>query len=164
MMIKYRRFRDLKITFFTAHRSKGLEAENVIIINAKNSLVGFPNKIADDPILGWVLTERDNFDFAEERRLFYVAITRTKNRCIILAPETGMSVFVKELIDKHQVPYSMVTDEESMADHPNCPRCRTGYLVTRQGNGGQSFLGCSNYPGCEYRVRYIQILKDKKDL
>lgn len=58
-VIKYLAHPELKISYLTAHRSKGLEADNVIIINLENKLGGFPNKISDDPILSLVLTDLD---------------------------------------------------------------------------------------------------------
>jgi DNA helicase-4 len=162
MMVYYQKYSKLKMYFLTTHRSKGLEGENVIVINGKNSMVGFPNKISDDPILSWVLTNQDTFDFAEERRLFYVALTRTKNKCYILAPEQNMSLFVKELIEKCKVPYKMVSKEETMVQNPNCPRCKKGFLLKRAGKDGNAFLGCSNYPGCDYSLRHIEILNKQK--
>ena len=60
-------------------------------------LVGFPNKISDDPLLSLVLTDKDDFSYAEERRLFYVAITRTKNITYLLAPIFDESIFVDEI-------------------------------------------------------------------
>ena len=65
--------------FLTVHKSKGLEGDYVILLNVKNDLLGFPNRIVDDPLLGLVLARAEGFEFAEERRLFYVALTRTKN-------------------------------------------------------------------------------------
>ena len=67
------------MTYLTVHKSKGLEEENVIIINLTNNKTGFPNKIEDNKILKYVSCKEDKYKYAEERRLFYVAITRTKN-------------------------------------------------------------------------------------
>lgn len=68
----------------TAHSSKGLGYDEVIIVNGKNETYGFPSKIEDDPVLSFVIKGDRSIDYAEERRLFYVAMTRTKNRCFIL--------------------------------------------------------------------------------
>lgn len=155
--ITYSKYRELQISFLTTHKSKGLEEDHVILLNAENSLVGFPNKIADDPVLGWVLTDQEVFEFAEERRLFYVALTRTRNSVYILASEQRMSVFVKELIEKDKIPYELVTQEESVAENPKCPKCKTGYLTRRMNN--TTFLGCTNYPGCKYTNGHVEILK-----
>jgi DNA helicase IV len=156
--ISYQKYPRLEIRFLTVHRSKGLEANNVILLNAKNSTVGFPNKISDDPILSWVLTDSEEFWFAEERRLFYVAVTRTKNTTYILAPEGQESTFVKELRSDYDIHNE--SNEQQTLTHPNCPRCQTGQLVVRE-NSGKKFLGCSNYPGCGYTLKHIEVLNDQ---
>ena len=88
---------NIKMTYLTVHRSKGLEEENIIVINLTNQKTGFPNKIQDDKILKYVSCKEDNYKYAEERRLFYVAITRTKNITYLLTPEKNESIFITEL-------------------------------------------------------------------
>ena len=87
----------LNITFMTAHSSKGLGYDNVIIVNGMNDTYGFPSKIEDDPVLGFVVKNDKSIDYAEERRLFYVAMTRTKNRVFCIAPKDKPSEFLLEL-------------------------------------------------------------------
>ena len=82
----------------TAHSSKGLGYDDVIIINAKNDRYGFPAKIEDDPLLALVIKEDRSYEYAEERRLFYVAMTRTKNRVWMIAPSSSPSEFLLELL------------------------------------------------------------------
>ena len=76
----------------TIHKSKGLEADNIILINSDN----IPSKIKDDQILNKLKLNKDRFPYNEERRLFYVALTRTKNNIYILV--NNPSLFIKELI------------------------------------------------------------------
>lgn len=95
--IKSVRYPELRITFMTAHSSKGLGYDDVILINGKNEIYGFPSKIEDDPVLSFVIKGDRAIDYAEERRLFYVALTRTKNRVFVIAPEQNPSEFVLEL-------------------------------------------------------------------
>lgn len=95
--IVYRESPDVNIEYRTVHQSKGLECDNVILINLKNWNAGFPNKMVDDPVLNFVKRNGDSFSYAEERRLFYVALTRTKNNVYLLAPYFKSSVFVQEL-------------------------------------------------------------------
>ena len=95
--IVYRESQDVNIEYRTVHQSKGLECDNVILINLKNWKAGFPNKMVDDPVLNFVKRNGDSFSYAEERRLFYVALTRTKNNVYLLAPYFKSSVFVQEL-------------------------------------------------------------------
>ena len=85
------------------HKSKGLEEENVIIINLENHYLGFPNKIKDDKVLRFVSNNFEKYPYSEERRLFYVALTRTKNYTYLLTPKNNKSIFISEIeqmIDK----------------------------------------------------------------
>ena len=91
------KYPKLDITFMTAHASKGLGYDNVIVVNGRNETYGFPSKIEDDPVLAFVIKGDRSIDYAEERRLFYVAMTRTKNRVYFLAPEENPSEFLLEI-------------------------------------------------------------------
>ena len=91
------KYPNLDITFMTVHASKGLGYDNVIVINGKNETYGFPSKIEDDPVLNFVVKQDRNIDYAEERRLFYVALTRTKNRVFFIAPSQNPSEFLLEI-------------------------------------------------------------------
>lgn len=95
--VKCLKYPKLNITFMTAHASKGLGYDNVIVINGKNETYGFPSKIEDDPVLNYVIKKDNTIDAAEERRLFYVAMTRTKNRVYFIAPEENPSEFLLEI-------------------------------------------------------------------
>lgn len=88
---------DLDIKFMTAHKSKGLECDNVIIINNRNGQLGFPSKIEDDSMYELLSDNKKVYEHAEERRLFYVALTRTKNDVYLLVNEFDKSDFVVEL-------------------------------------------------------------------
>ena len=93
----YKENPNIKMKYLTIHRSKGLEEENVIIINLTNKKTGFPNKISDDKVLKYVSCHKDNYPHSEERRLFYVAITRTKNTTYLLTPKVNESLFITEI-------------------------------------------------------------------
>lgn len=95
--IKSVKYPKLNITFMTAHASKGLGYDNVIVVNGRNETYGFPSKIEDDPVLSFVIKGDRSIDYAEERRLFYVAMTRTKNRVFFIAPEQNPSEFLLEI-------------------------------------------------------------------
>ena len=92
----------IKIKYFTVHKSKGLEEENVILINVNDEKMGFPSKIQNDNIIKFVLKEDENYSYAEERRLFYVALTRTKNNVYIFCKKNKESIFVKELMSNYK--------------------------------------------------------------
>ena len=89
--------KDIKMKYYTVHKSKGLESDNVIIINMEDKLLGFPSQIEDDKILGFVLNKKDYYPYEEERRIFYVALTRTKNEVYLLIPVNKKSIFVDEI-------------------------------------------------------------------
>ena len=102
-----------KIEFLTAHKSKGLEADYVIILQCNKDTYGFPSLMSDDPTLDYVLTKSDQFPYGEERRLFYVAITRAKIKTLVLYDKRFPSVFVDEFLHPEKV------SEESYVKHPN---------------------------------------------
>ena len=102
-----------KIEFLTVHKSKGLEADYVIILQCNKDTYGFPSLVSDDPVLNYVLTKSDQFPYGEERRLFYVAITRAKMKTIVLYDKRFPSVFVDEFLHPEKV------SEESNIKHPN---------------------------------------------
>lgn len=90
--------KEIEIYYLTIHRSKGLEEENVIIINLEDKLLGLPNQIKDDKVLRFVSRSFESYPYSEERRLFYVALTRTKNEVYLLVPFDHHSIFVDELL------------------------------------------------------------------
>jgi DNA helicase-4 len=101
--IVYKKYPNLKIDFMTVHASNGLGYDNVIIINMINDIYGFPSKLEDDEIRSILINKEDNI--LEERRLFYVAITRTKNKVYLLTKKGKESEFIKEIITKDNVCY-----------------------------------------------------------
>lgn len=96
----YKNYKDLKIDYMTIHSSKGLGYDNVILINAKDGKMGFPSKTRTNKLLKQLIIEDKEIKYAEERRLFYVALTRTKNEILILTPKTNYSEFIKEIKNK----------------------------------------------------------------
>jgi DNA helicase-4 len=139
---------SLTVTFRTVHSSKGLEADYVVIPNITNSLYGFPSRIADDPVLDVVMAEPDDFPYAEERRLFYVALTRAKRDVMMFAVRGQESPFLVELINNGLV--EVLDSDAEVGEAPEvCPACGQGVLRPRTGPYGD-FLGCSAFPRCRY--------------
>lgn len=143
--------KQVKLQFLTAHSSKGLSAENVIIINAKDDIYGFPSKVDDDPILNLVVSNDQSYNYAEERRLFYVALTRTKNRVFIITPEKRPSEFIKELLSDTQS-YPNVTlkgelkvsSNELITVQNRCPICGYPMKLRWNKNYGLKLWICTN--------------------
>lgn len=124
--IKSLKYPKLKLTFMTAHASKGLGYDDVIIINCKNDTFGFPSKIQNDPVMKHVLIEDNTYDFAEERRLFYVAMTRTKNRIFFVAPQRMPSEFLIEINKEYEKVVKHGEWEEELVSksyRKSCPIC-----------------------------------------
>lgn len=87
--------------FLTIHKSKGLEEDNIILINLTNNNNSLPSKIKNHKIIN-KLIKTDYYPYEEERRLFYVALTRTRNNIYLLVPKSNYSIFIKELMKNYK--------------------------------------------------------------
>lgn len=155
-----RNYPTLNITFSTVHSAKGLEEDYAIIINGDGDKYGFPNKMEDDPLLNLVLGTKSSYEFAEERRLFYVALTRTKYYTYILVNSSNPSIFVEEIKDKCEVINQVLNN--NVCENLFCPKCKSGHLIKRN-HEGRAFLGCSNFPYCDYTNNEVnQVVKYHK--
>ena len=95
--IKKIEHKGLNTRYLTVHMSKGLEEECVVLTKFSNEYLGFPSKIEDNRLLKMLKDSREDIEYAEERRLFYVALTRCKRRIYILVPRNNPSIFLKEI-------------------------------------------------------------------
>lgn len=139
------RFSSLEIEFQTVHKSKGQEADYVIVVELSSGKHGFPSEIEDDPVLDLVLAEPEQHPNAEERRLFYVALTRAKKKVFLLAGRTT-SKFLSEIVDGD---YGVSTFGRQIEKEAPCPVCVDGKMVLKKGKSG-TFYGCSNWPYCNH--------------
>ena len=136
-----------KVDFLTVHKSKGLGYDQVIIVNAIDSKFGFPSKIKDD-ILFCVCfpTDKEDTAFAEERRLFYVAMTRTKNKVFIITPSGNPSPFVEEIknhtsVETHPVIFGQDVNERITFE---CPICNMPLEEIMDNDVGSIVYRCTN--------------------
>ena len=143
--VKCKKYPEANISFMTAHRSKGLGYDNVILINMFEGKFGFPCQIEDDPIMKMVMHEDKSMPFAEERRLFYVALTRTKNRVYIATPKHKPSRFLVELIKDYNLPHDKDINMQ-VVDLFNlrCPVCGFPLKYEFNKNYGLSLWICTN--------------------
>ena len=155
-----KRFPKMQISFSTVHGSKGLEEDFVVLLSASDSANGFPNKTEDDPLLNLVRASADNYPFAEERRLWYVALTRTRNYVYILAPVDRPSKFLADMGGAFEE-INPSSGRSYQSDIIFCPDCKSGHLIFRN-KDGHSFYGCSNYPYCKYRIDDVKAVKSNK--
>ncbi|NCC62643.1 MAG: helicase IV, partial [Verrucomicrobiae bacterium] len=150
-------FPMLEIEALTVHKSKGLEADYVIIDRLCGGKFGFPSEMVDDAVLDLVLPEADQCSHGEERRLFYVALTRARKQVHLIAEAEMESVFVQEILtDPVYDLGEWVSEKDALrSERPlssfACPSCRRGHLTLRR-EVGASFFCCSNSPICDYHM------------
>jgi DNA helicase IV len=143
-LLPLRRWPNLRVAFRTVHSSKGLEADHVVVPGLTTGRYGFPSGIADDPVLDLAMPRPERFPHAEERRLFYVALTRARHEVVLLSRAATSSPFVNELDDER---VTRIGQDGCVIER--CPSCRKGTMVPRRGPGGP-FLGCSTFPACRH--------------
>ena len=132
---------NLSVTFSTIHGAKGQEADYVVLLDLTDKRTGFPSRIEDDPLMDLVLPPIADkaFPVAEERRLFYVALTRARLGVYLATDAARPSEFVSELMKLHP-------DLRQLGPRPvTCARCSNGFLhVSKSGRN----MTCSNRPYC----------------
>lgn len=142
-----------QMSFMTVHQSKGLECDYIILLSCNGGTIGFPSQISDSPLLKYVLSEPDAYAFSEERRVFYVGITRAKKHTWVLYDMNNPSPFVKEFVK------TLEPETKTGAGIPEselCPKCHCGRIkVIKKGvavNGNPyTVFACSNEKyGCDY--------------
>jgi len=128
----------IKLTFSSMHKAKGITRDIVIVLNMNAGPNGMPSLRSSDPVIEMLLSHSDSYPFAEERRLFYVSITRVKEATYVVADRTKPSQFLYEIFDN------------MFEDSKMCPECQTGEVVEKNGKFGK-FYSCSNSRyGCHY--------------
>jgi DNA helicase-4 len=96
-------------------------------------------------VLDLAMPAPESFPRAEERRLFYVALTRARRAVLLISHPRRMSPFVIELLkDPH-----VIVAGNNDAPVEICPGCGQGTLVERNGKFGP-FLACTTFPACKY--------------
>ncbi|MBQ4848396.1 UvrD-helicase domain-containing protein [Pseudoalteromonas sp. MMG005] len=152
--------------FWTLHGSKGLEADYCFILDLNQGFFGFPTERKDNEIVSALMPTIDVYPHAEERRLFYVAITRAKKRCYLIADPKEPSEFVLELLDS-EYHLNIISEHftPEKLDARKCPKCKTGYMKPKRGVWEvyecSTGLGClTEAVGCD-DCNGIAIKKDK---
>lgn len=169
--------KDANLSFLTIHKSKGLSADSVILVNAVDDILGFPSKIEDMPIIELlkdynqalpngsftpplVSGFKEGIMYPEERRLFYVAMTRTKNKFYIAVPNSKKSMFVKEISKYNQVieHKDIIKSISPITTNKSCPNCN--YPLNMVNYKGKDFFiyKCSNTK-CEFKTMFPKKLE-----
>jgi len=133
------------VQVMTVHRSKGLEADYVIIVDVNSSGGGFPSVIQDDPLLDMVRRLDGSFKHAGERRVLYVGLTRARRACHVASSIGAPSAFALEFKDSESGMH--IGFEESKIS--TCPVCKSGFLTINKKLAG---YGCTNWPVCGFRT------------
>jgi len=133
-------YRNIRVTYITAHSAKGLEADYVFLLADRDKKC-FPSEV-DEDISSLFPEVEEDIDLPEERRLFYVAMTRARerlfviNRCGKNDAFDSKSSFVEEIIIDNLSSFELST--------PVCSLCNGPMLV---GPGGS--YECFRYPKCD---------------
>jgi DNA helicase-4 len=137
----------IELEFITVHSSKGLEGDHVILPRVTSETLGFPSGVADDPVLQLAMPGDDAYEYAEERRLFYVALTRARSTATLVTVAHKESPFITELVKEHQIGLRKL--DGSVGSEELCPKCGKGFMMQRRGKYGL-FMGCSAFPKCKH--------------
>lgn len=148
-----KKYPNIDITHMSAHSSKGLGKDYVIIIGLEKGDFGFPSEKTNDPIIDSIMNNSEDFPYAEERRLFYVSLTRVKKDIVLVSQPKKQSSFVKELISDN---LGLITElnANGMASNDICPKCKEGYLIQNK-----KFLYCTDSTFCKYKERAKPLCK-----
>lgn len=113
---------NVKVQAKTIHAAKGLESKVVFIIGLSEGSGGFPDIWLEDRIFQVIKKANHDLLMEEERRLFYVAITRAKDKLFLITEKGNESSFLKEIPDvftvKTSIPIKSVVEKVI-----TCPKC-----------------------------------------
>ncbi|WP_232440138.1 UvrD-helicase domain-containing protein [Burkholderia ubonensis] len=136
--------------YTTMHTSKGLQADYVLIVGmyrAEHDFFCFPSEREDDPLLQLVLPPKEALSDADERRLFYVALTRAKHRVALLTQQQFPSPYALELLHTHRDGTVLFNGTPDLP--PQCPQCDHGLGFKKYNpKTKQWFYACTDRWGC----------------
>ncbi len=143
-----------RIGFSTIHKAKGLEWDYTIFLNGmfdENEIHSFPCALPDDYLMQPLLYRTDSYQYAEERRMLYVALTRCRKQCYWLISEKRPTPFYEEMSQKIEIINDTLENYCKKTNKTICPKCKRGWMVERTNKEThEKFLGCTNYPACNY--------------
>ncbi|WP_287106813.1 3'-5' exonuclease [Mesorhizobium sp.] len=141
-------FANTEVSGQSFHRAKGLEADYTVLLDVSEGDYGVPSRIEDDELLNLVIPQPETFAYAEERRLFYVALTRASRGVYLITNSRQPSRYIRELceIAGDEVRYETIEG----AALRQCPVCLVGQMVEKRNKNGTVFHGCNQFPGCRH--------------
>lgn len=142
------RFRNIEVSGLSFHRAKGLEADYTVLLDVSEGDYGVPSRIEDDELLNLVIPRPETFAYAEERRLFYVALTRASRGVYVITNGRQPSRYIRELceIAGDEIRFETI-DGVALRQ---CPTCLVGQVVEKRNKDGDMFCGCNQFPECKY--------------
>lgn len=141
-------FANIEVSGLSFHRAKGLEADYTVLLDVSEGDYGVPSRIEDDELLNLVIPRPETFAFAEERRLFYVALTRASRGAYLVTNSRQPSRYIRELceIAGNEVRFETIEG----AALRQCPVCLVGQMVEKRNKNGAVFCGCNQFPDCRH--------------
>ncbi|UNH27888.1 UvrD-helicase domain-containing protein [Moellerella wisconsensis] len=148
--------KDQNVKFWTFHGSKGLEADYCILLGFFQGKTGFPNENKEEAVIEALLPTLDDYPHSEERRLFYVALTRAKKESYLIADVNAPSEFINELLSP-QYKLDIASDgfKSKYRKIFKCPVCSIGYFVLKSGKFG-NFYSCTSGSVCRSSPRICE--------
>jgi DNA helicase-4 len=130
------------------HRAKGLEADYTVLLDVSEGDYGVPSRIEDDELLNLVIPRPETYAYAEERRLFYVALTRASRGAYLITNSRQPSRYIRELceIAGDEIRFETIGG----AALRQCPKCLVGQMVEKRNRNGTVFSGCNQFPDCKH--------------
>jgi DNA helicase-4 len=143
-------YSHIQVITKSLHQSKGLESDYVLLLDVNDSKYGIPSKIEDDELLRLVTPLPEDYPFSEERRLFYVGLTRAIRGVFLIYDEAHPSLFITEI--EKIIPNDLRYESPSGQRLKKCPRCRIGFIKKKQSRYKRAFESCNKYPKCSYSI------------
>lgn len=84
----------------------------------------------------------------EERRLFYVALTRASRGAYLITNSRQPSRYIRELCEIAGDEIRFETIEG--AARRQCPKCLVGQMIEKRNRNGATFCGCNQFPDCKH--------------
>lgn len=142
-------FANIEVSGLSFHRAKGLEADYTVLLDVSEGDYGVPSRIEDDELLNLVIPRPETFAYAEERRLFYVALTRASRGVYLITNSRQPSRYIRELCEIAGDEVRFETIEGAALRQ--CPVCLVGQMVEKRNRDGTVFCGCNQFPDCRHR-------------
>jgi len=141
-------FAHIAVSGMSFHRAKGLEADYTVLLDVSEGDYGVPSRIEDDELLNLVIPRPETYAYAEERRLFYVALTRASRGAYLITNSRQPSRYIRELCEIAGDEIRFETIEGTALRQ--CPKCLVGQMVEKRNRNGTVFSGCNQFPDCRH--------------